>query len=188
MLCQKCHKNLATVRYAEVVDGKVANVHLCPDCLAKQQEEAAGFELSGKAPEPSAFFRAQEKQARPVAQRTCPSCGMRLREALRRERFGCRQCYEAFGEGVESRLGEVHGVEGPGRLKHRGKRPGIDAGRERLRTELQTKRSLLRSALKTENYEEAAVLRDVIKGLEDQLAGRMATMGQPVAGGRGREQ
>ena len=35
--------------------------------------------------------------------------------------------------------------------------------------QLQTKRALLRSALKTENYEDAAKLRDEIKGLESAL-------------------
>jgi len=38
-----------------------------------------------------------------------------------------------------------------------------------LRAELQGKRALLRSALKLENYEEAATLRDNVRSLEDEL-------------------
>ena len=181
MLCQKCHKNLATVRYAEVVDGKVANVNLCSECLAKQQDDGAtGFELSGKAPEPKGFTIPQDKQARPAVHRTCPSCGMKQRDALRRERFGCRQCYDSFAEGVESRLQEVHGADNVGVSATGARNPAWTVPASVFGENVQTKRSLLRSALKMESYEEAAVLRDAIRGLEAQLAGG-ATAGRDAA-------
>ena len=61
----------------------------------------------------------------------------------------------------------VRGLQGA--LHHRGRSPRADDSRDRIRADLQTKRALLRSALKTENYEEAAILRDTIRTLEAQL-------------------
>ncbi len=47
MLCQRCHKNLSSVRFAEVVDGSVTDLQLCQDCLAKQLDsQGPGFQLS----------------------------------------------------------------------------------------------------------------------------------------------
>jgi protein arginine kinase activator len=165
MLCQKCHKNLASVRYAEVVDGKVSEQQLCQDCLAsRQQETAMGFELSG-AP------GLKKPQKEPVTQESvhtqeqaCPSCGVLASHILETGRAGCPHCYDHFGSQVESILEGLHQA-----LRHKGKMAKLDDTRARLRADLQTKRALLRSVLRAENYEEAARLRDEIRILENGL-------------------
>jgi protein arginine kinase activator len=165
MLCQNCHKNLATVRYAEVVDGHVSDKHLCANCLAQQQNNAtSGFELpvtASGARRPPAEKVAREAMRQ---QRACPACGALLSRIMDSGKVGCSRCYSAFGEQVESIL------EGLQRsLQHRGKRCYHEDNRERLRSDLQNKRSLLRSVLKAERYEEAAQLRDEIQSLETGL-------------------
>ncbi len=170
MLCQKCHKNLATVRYAEVVDGKVTDLHLCSECMMKHQESAAtGFNLSGPAPSPK--HDAQEAHSAGGAQqdsvaqhRTCGACGAQLKYVLKTGEVGCPQCYENFAEHLEPVLRAAHTA-----LRHRGRVPNRNDAREALRAELQTKRALLRTALKMENYEEAAELRDEIKKLDASM-------------------
>ena len=167
MLCQRCHKNLASVRYAEVVDGKVTDLHLCQECLSRQQADvAAGFELAGSAPTPK---RRPAPGSRlfsdtPDARVACRGCGINLHQVLTTGRVGCAVCYESFGIQLEA---AVRGLQGA--LHHRGRSPRVDDSRELIRAGLQTKRALLRSALKTENYEEAATLRDTIRTLEAQL-------------------
>ncbi len=165
MLCQKCHKNLATTRYAEVVDGKVTDLHLCAQCLARQQAATGtGFRLSGPAPQlhkPPAERVAGEALRR---QRACSTCGMRLSELLEEARVGCTACYETFGTEIESMLEGLHLA-----VHHKGRVPHLDDARSRLRAELQSKRALLRSVLRAEKYEEAALLRDEIRGLESGL-------------------
>ena len=54
-------------------------------------------------------------------------------------------------------------------MRHRGKMPVLDDKRTMLRAGLQTKRTLLRSAVGRENYEEAISLRDEIRALEIEL-------------------
>lgn len=162
MLCQKCHKNLATVRYAEVVDGKVTEQQLCSDCLALHQRETAmGFELSRA---PSLKPKEERSRGEAAREQTCPSCGVLSSHIIDAGRVGCPHCYEQFGGQIESILEGMHRA-----LRHKGKVAKMDDTRARLRAELQNKRALLRSVLRAENYEEAARLRDEIRILENGL-------------------
>lgn len=166
MLCQKCHKNLASVRYAEVVDGRVNNLHLCKDCLDKQQTETeTGFELTAPAPLvnrdlPSASTFSDAS----AAIETCTACETSLKTVVERAKVGCMSCYETFPAQIESLLEGLQHA-----LTHRGKVPHVDDTRARVRTDLQSKRALLKTALSMENYEEAAHLRDNIRALESGL-------------------
>lgn len=165
MLCQKCHKNLASVRYAEVVDGEVTEQQLCADCMAVYENDAAaGFELSAAAPavrRPSA-----EHVVRDVvrSERKCADCGRLLNAILEEGRAGCPACYTQFAESLSVPLTERHRS-----LRHKGKIVQGDDARAQLRAGLQNKRNLLRSVLRAENYEEAARLRDEIRDLEQGL-------------------
>jgi len=164
MLCQKCHKNLASVRYAEVVDGQVKDLNLCQECLAVQQETArTGFELS----DPPPFVR--KKNVSPwtdaaASTESCKSCGTDLQSIIKFGHVGCSDCYAAFPAQMESLLEGIHFA-----LNHHGKVPNLDDARARVRSDLQSKRALLKTALTMENYEEAAALRDEIRSLETGL-------------------
>jgi len=167
MLCQDCHKNLATVRYAEVVDGKVSEQHLCQDCLGRRQESvSSGFQFAkpaafrGKAAPAPKAAAADAVEAR----QSCTACNTTLKQILETGQVGCGTCYETFPVQLESLLEGIHVA-----LAHRGKVPRLDDARARLRSDLQAKRGLLKTALTTENYEEAAALRDEIRALETGL-------------------
>ncbi|MBW7865309.1 MAG: hypothetical protein GX580_04735 [Candidatus Hydrogenedens sp.] len=167
MLCQRCHTNPATVKYTEVVDGKVVHQDLCPGCLARYEGDAtSAFSLD--VPKPTAARRRGHSAAGRGprhTRRTCPSCGAALDRIIETATAGCAACYRHFGQDIESALeGMQHGPH------HRGKTPGVDDTRARLHTDLQNKRALMRSMLSVENYEEAAVVRDEIKRLEAGLS------------------
>jgi len=166
MLCQQCHKNLATVRYAEVVDGKVTDLHLCAECLAQHQEkEEAGFALSGPVTSARSTTPPRVERTR-VKIRVCKTCGTQLTQVVDSATVGCSACYNAFAQIIQPIVTNIHGGG-----RHMGKSPRVDDARTILRSNLQTKRSLLRSALNSENYERAAILRDEIRQLEEQLSG-----------------
>jgi len=170
MVCRKCHKNLATIRYAEVIDGTVTDVMICRECYERmEQEDSSGFEIAGAAPTPKRPPAPSQKTDTLARQQVCRSCGMGLPDALQEGRVGCAVCYEQFGPQLDAYLEARHAG-----LEHRGKTPHLDNAREQARTELQTKRALLRSALETENYEDAAVLRDAIRDLESALGASAA--------------
>lgn len=167
MICPKCGNKLATIRYAEVVDGKVTERYLCPDCIAKYQKEAgAGFALADDTPttadRPSAERLVNEAVR---AQRACPSCGTPLTTVVDDGMVGCRTCFDHFGKEIDSILEGLHRG-----MQHKGKVSKLDNTRARTRADLQNKRQLLRTMLKAENYEEAARLRDEIRALEGGLS------------------
>jgi protein arginine kinase activator len=165
MLCAKCHKNLATVRYAEVVDGRVTDIHLCAECLARQQDAvASGFALSGPVPAAKSGPPPVSPRPRAKVSRSCVSCGAKLSMVLENGKVGCSQCYTQFSADIEPMLAALHG-----NTQHVGKTSKMGDVRTRLCSDLQTKRSLLRSALEMERYEEAAALRDGIRELETVL-------------------
>jgi protein arginine kinase activator len=165
MLCERCHKNLSTLRYTEVVNGKAFVRNICNGCLDDLQDSAAtGFEVSGSAPAAKNHEAYDIELESLTLHEACTSCAMPLSDVLKIGRLGCPQCYVQFGARIEPLLSDKHPA-----LRHRGKAPHVDDARTRLRSELQAKRALLRSALKTESYEEAAQLRDAIRSLETSV-------------------
>ncbi|HIJ65255.1 MAG TPA: hypothetical protein HPP77_04820 [Candidatus Hydrogenedentes bacterium] len=168
MLCQKCHKNRATVRYAEVIDGKVTDLHLCRTCLEEREHEtAAGFELSGPAPTFRHHGAVDLLTDLPAEKRICPACKTKFVEVVATGQLGCGTCYDTFADRLAPLLLGFHVS-----ARHRGKAPQHDDALKRIRAELRTKRALLQSSLSMENYEDAAVLRDEIRLLEAGLRTR----------------
>lgn len=166
MLCQECHKSLATARYAEVVDGKVTDLNLCSACLnARQGNDIAGFELSAPVTPSRLSTTVIPDELARGAPRVCTSCGMLLMVGLATGEMGCGACYESFADALTRVLTDLHGS-----AVHLGKSPRCDDWRVELRASLQTKRALLRSAVHDESYEQAATLRDEIRRIESELA------------------
>ena len=166
MLCQKCHKKRATIRYAEVVDGHVTDQFWCKDCMALQRSESDGFELSevsSARPSKASIHKVVSRVVR--AQRTCPQCETRLQSVLDTKMMGCPACYVQFADEIPALAAKLHEAQ-----VHRGKAPHQTDARTQLRTDLQSKRTLLRSVLKSENYEAAAQLRDEIRALESGVS------------------
>lgn len=165
MLCQKCHKNVATVRYAEVVDGRVVDQHLCAACMALHQKKATkGFELTGPSVLGKRTVQKHTLQELERAKQICPTCGTRLSTVYDDGEVGCQDCYTAFRAELEPLLQDLHRD-----TRHKGRVAPVDDAKARLREDLTTKRALLRSVIKAENYEEAAALRDEIRNLESGL-------------------
>lgn len=165
MLCQKCHKRRGTIRYAEVVDGRVTDQLWCKECLAQQRSAGEGFELSEvppTRPNKASIHRVVSNVVR--AQRSCPECETRLQSVLESRQVGCAACYDHFGDELPALFEKLQEYQ-----THRGKGPQQSDERALIRKDLQAKRALLRSMLRAENYEEAATLRDEIRTLEEGL-------------------
>lgn len=166
MLCQKCQTNLATIRYAEVVDGHVTEQQLCPGCVASiEHANSSGFELAAVAPPGRRTVAPRVAGEHERNQQACGVCGTPLTAIEQHKMAGCPSCYANFREQVTPILQQVHRY-----TTHKGKAPRALGVRDRLRSDLHSKRALLRSVVKAENYEEAARLRDEIKRLEAGLS------------------
>tara|TARA_R110001592_G_scaffold54844_8_gene168104 strand:+ start:1137 stop:1658 length:522 start_codon:yes stop_codon:yes gene_type:complete len=165
MLCQKCHKRSGTIRYAEVVDGRVTDQFWCTECLAQQRSGDVGFEISEISPTRPNRDAIHSVVSRVVqSQQTCPACDTPLQRIVESNRVGCTTCYETFEKPLSELVNRLQN-----NTIHTGKAAHLTDARTQLRSDLRSKRSLLRSVLKAENYEEAAMLRDEIRSLESGL-------------------
>jgi protein arginine kinase activator len=94
-----------------------------------------------------------------VGRGKCPACGFRWADYERVHRLGCATCYEAHAPQALATIARIQ----PG-LEHHGRRPQ-NSQADRL-AKLAKARTDLQAALRIEDFEAAAVLRDQIAELE----------------------
>lgn len=121
----------------------------CP-CVAK----AAGGTL------PSVALEVKFEVPSAAGRGRCPTCGFRWSDFERVRRLGCPSCYEAHARETVVAIARAQ----PG-LIHTGRRPAA-AETADPRSKIASARLRLREALAEEDYETAAVLRDLIAELE----------------------
>lgn len=159
MLCENCKKNNATTYFKQTVNGKTREVFLCSECAAKlglgdSLMNFGNFGL-GLGAVSELFGSASASSTR------CPTCGISLNEVSKNGIMGCADCYDTFRDYLRRLLPRISGNK-----IHTGKVPhssGGEAGEDIASLKLK-----LEEAIKTENFEEATVLRDKIRALESQ--------------------
>ncbi len=160
MLCDICKKIEATVHLTEIVNDKMTKLHLCEECAKEKGAEMeehfglsdllAGLADLGATAEPSI-----------VDSMKCPTCGFTYQDFKKVGRLGCGDCYEAFKKQLAPLLKRIHGAD-----RHVGKIP-VTVGKTIKDTRtLQELKMQMEKAIQTEEFEEAAKLRDKIRELE----------------------
>lgn len=167
MICQACGKNTATTHIKTTVNGRLTELHLCPDCAREHgcthlfDDWGFGSLMSGL------MGAAPQRQVQ-----RCPSCGQSFEEISRSGKIGCAECYRTFRSQLLPMIRRVHGT-----ARHKGKVPGgsalqvVDTNKQMVAVEttrLDEKRRLLQKAVEAQDFEQAAVLRDEIKDLENK--------------------
>ncbi len=147
--CQGCVQPPATY-FTLVAGGKAETYACCHGCPA----------LLGDALLPSLALGLKLAVPAPVGRGKCPACGFRWADFDRLHRLGCPTCYEAHAQQALTTIARIQ----PG-LEHQGRRP-FDPVADR-ETRLTKARASLKEALKIEDYESAAALRDQILSLEN---------------------
>jgi len=160
MLCDICHKKQATVHLTEIVDEVMAELHLCEDCakeksIKMEQQFSLGDLIAGL----SDFSKQPEELDK--VKLVCNSCGMTYENFRKTGRLGCSDCYISFKRYLASLLKKIHGSS-----QHVGKSPARLPGVVKVKSELQELKSRLQYLIETEDFEEAAKLRDKIRELE----------------------
>mgnify|MGYP000850981477 CR=1 FL=1 len=156
MLCQKCGEREARISITQIVNNKKTQIHLCPQCAQQGGQADPVLALQ------KILMGMVDWGSEPTGTgRSCPGCGLTEAELRKNGRFGCEKCYETWAPLVNTIINRVQG-----RTAHAGKIP-ISAGETaRARRELDELRGKLQSAVREERFEEAAQLRDRIRGLE----------------------
>jgi len=94
--------------------------------------------------------------------RRCQTCGFTLEDLRRVHRFGCSDCYATFSEEVGKMVRGMH--KG---IMHVGKVPSGLMAMQILHQRIEELRARLDQAITSENYEEAAGIRDEIQTLTE---------------------
>lgn len=155
-ICDLCGKQAAalTVRQLDK-DGKATELAICAECAQKR-----GFtsveDLKQNAAEILKELKAKigEKDKELV----CPRCKMSFAEFKKVGRLGCAECYRTFSELLKPLIRRLQGS-----VQHVGKGPQQGRKRAQERLEIQRLRQELDQAIKDEDYERAATLRDRLK-------------------------
>ena len=161
MTCDVCGKNQATVHLTEIIDEQMTELHLCESCAkAKSMEMEQQFGLGDLLAGLSHLGKnaVDEKEAVKVK---CPACGFTYNDFRKIGRLGCSVCYSSFKKYLVSLLRRIHGSS-----KHCGKAPFSALPPVKVKTELEELRQRMQRLIQTEEFEEAARVRDKIKELE----------------------
>lgn len=163
MLCESCKKNNATFHYTKIVNGKIKELHLCEQCAMDNQD----FDLDN----PFSFHKLftgfidmQEPRKEKNESIICHKCGLTYDKFKATGKFGCAVCYETFSDKLESLIRGIHGHN-----SHKGKIPKRSNERILLKRREESLKSELEDAVKLEEYERAAFLRDELKNLRIKL-------------------
>jgi len=167
MTCDVCGKNPATVHLTEIIDEQMNELHLCEECARKkssQMEEKFGLSelLAGL----TNFEKPPvEGGAEKEITVKCPGCGLTYKDFKKVGRLGCGECYTTFKKYLAPLLKRIHGAN-----FHYGKCP-VKAGSKaagKKSPDAQELRARLQKAIESEEYEEAARLRDQIRELQEK--------------------
>ena len=160
--CQHCKKALATIHVMDMSGGQKREKHFCERCAG---EEGIKVTVQAHVPlnELLTSFVLQQSGAQQLAELKCPECGTTFAEFRNVGLLGCPHDYDAMEKALLPLLQRAH----EGATQHKGKVPRGSHGADSERTrELSRLRRELDSAVKNEDFERAARLRDAVKTLE----------------------
>ncbi len=163
MTCDLCGKNEATVHLTEMIDDQTRELHLCEPCAREKGAAAASpFGLAELLAGLADFGAKLEGETRPKP--TCPRCKMTYDDFRKTGRLGCGECYETFHRFLGPLLKRIHGS-----TQHVGRGPSETAPQKAPAEEdLPRLKERLKAAVASEEFEEAAHLRDRIRALESK--------------------
>lgn len=171
MICQNCGKNEANIKYTQMINGEKEEMFLCEDC-AKKLNINMNFKFGFDDIFSSLF--GDQPLIRPIEISdglVCDSCGTRYDEFASNGMLGCENCYKVFSNKLDKVLKRLHGnnrhIEDeekprPTTINPKNKEKSIEDEIEELKEKIE-------ACIKSEDYEQAAIIRDKIKKLENKL-------------------
>lgn len=178
MLCKKCGKKQANIYYKQTVNGKTKEYALCEDCaeelkksgeldikmpsLWNKYDNSFGLEdlfgINGLLSSPFEGVKTVRSE-----KKKCSLCGSTFDGLVKNGKVGCAKCYEIFADELRRTVESIHGKE-----QHTGRTPKRIKAKESKTDKINALKAELKSAVKKQEFEQAAVLRDEIRRLEEE--------------------
>ncbi len=172
MLCEKCKQNNAVTHIRQNINGVQSEMHLCENCAAEISGKIGGeygkffsdFGFGIDSMLGSLFgqdFLSESILAAP--EKKCEMCGATLSSIKKTGNVGCRQCYETFREELMPLIHRIHG-----KTVHNGRIPAVNEEKIAVKNKIDELSQKLKEAIESENFEEAARLRDELKNIRSE--------------------
>ncbi len=164
MLCDNCKRNEANIKFTEIINNKAIEMNLCEECArAKGMHlpfEQGHFSLADLL---SGLSSLGELPLTRQKGHACLQCGSTYEDFKNTGHLGCGRCYETFQKELTPLLKRLHGY-----AHHVGKVSPETSEKRRKEETIEKLRKELEEAVKKEEYERAAVIRDQIKEIEKE--------------------
>jgi protein arginine kinase activator len=164
MVCEICGKAPATVHLTEIENNTTTEHHVCERCAEERGFQSSG--AKGKLSIVDQFLQLAAGIGSEESRVQCRRCGLHYSEFRRLGRLGCAECYASFHALLRPILRKVHGG-----VEHVGKAPARDESRLLRRREVQRLQEELDRAIRREEYERAAQIRDRLREVLGQEKG-----------------
>lgn len=166
MLCTNCNAKEATFHYKQIIGGKKSEHHLCSDCAANLGYTGGTEHIFDIGSILNDFISIPSVHTAVKSGHACPECATSYEEFKRTGLLGCANCYKEFASVVEASLARIQPS-----TTHKGALSGETGEKINKENELITLKNDLKKAIIDERYEDAAVLRDKIKKMEERENG-----------------
>ncbi|MGE6260843.1 UvrB/UvrC motif-containing protein [Heyndrickxia sporothermodurans] len=174
MICQECNERPATLHFTKIINGEKTEFHYCDKC-AQEKGEMFMFEgepgfsinnlIAGLLNFDPVFQQTKQETIQKNEVLQCPHCKMTFNQFVNIGRFGCATCYDTFNNRLQSIIKRLHS----GNIEHHGKVPKRIGGKVHIKRQIQQLKSDLQLAIKNEEFEKAAEIRDQVRSLEGSL-------------------
>ena len=163
MKCEICGLEEAVIHVKQTIDEVESEMHLCENCAALKgisvEESESKFSmhnlLTGLVDIDSSSKIADKKKV-------CPTCKLSYKKFQKQIKLGCVECFTVFREEIDYILEKMYG-----QYQHNGKYPEYLVAVKNCIKEIEELNIKLKEALKYENFEEAAKIRDRINELRE---------------------
>ena len=167
MKCEFCNQNNATIHLTQVVDGSVKKLNLCQPCAEKN-----GIDLNSPISITDVLMGIDKKWTRGETSNAvggeydlaCNRCQMTRAEFKKQARLGCPDCYNAFLAELNTIAQAMHHSR-----QHVGKIPNREGNEVKLSAKISNLQREIDLAIKKEEYEKAASLRDEVRKLKSLM-------------------
>jgi protein arginine kinase activator len=163
MLCENCGRNTATVYLKNNINGNISETRLCQNCAGKNninlfENSLNNFDLF------NAINFGQLSPGYNAERKVCALCGTAFAQIAQSGKIGCGDCYSEFKAELEPTIIKIHG-----RAKHTGKIPANLESKISLKRKAEELNTRLKKMIESQNFEEAAVIRDEIISLNQEV-------------------
>lgn len=165
MLCENCSGREATTHIKKVENGHATQMNLCSECARNLGYGDLFSDFSFNLRDLFSNLFGDSTLMLTDKSERCEKCGSSFNDIVKSGYVGCSRCYEKFYDKLLPSVQRIHGKalhngKKPVNIAEKGSTPTAQALIERLSKQMD-------EAVKSQNFEEAATLRDKINSLKE---------------------